>query len=192
MRHILLSRLTLLVVLSAILNHHSFAQDLEKKWHFGFESEIVTWINQGYHGSFWMGRNGLRARLVIAKATYPDSFNPEGFTDLTSEFYEIEFDYFFGKKRSEFRGLWVALGTGYTRQSIQSETTYIRASTDLIDLHSGVGYAITIYKGLYITPWVGVDLHLNAQDVEVGNEIWTPNFIDPVFGAKVGYSFLNR
>jgi hypothetical protein len=189
MKHILEIRKTLLLLFTIVLSNHTFAQDSEKKLSFGVESEIMTWINKGYHGSLWMGRNGFRARLVIAKATYPDSFNPEGFTNLTSEFYEMEFDYFFGKKRNEFRGLWVALGTGYTKQSIESETTSISASTDLMVLHTGIGYAINIYKGLYTTPWLGMALHLNAQDVEVGNETWTPNFMDPVFGAKIGYSF---
>jgi hypothetical protein len=65
---------------------------------FGLESEIMTWINSGYHGSFWLGKNGKRIRLVVASATFPKYLNPEGFKNLTSDFYEIEFDYFFGKK----------------------------------------------------------------------------------------------
>jgi len=189
MKNIFMNRLTSLLILFIITTNHTFAQDSKEKLSFGVESEIMTWLNQGYHGSFWIGKKGFRARFVVAKATYPDNFNPEGFTNLTSEFYEIEFDYFFGKKRNKFRGLWVALGTGYTKQNIESETTNITASTDLIAMHTGVGYAINLYKGLYINPWVGITLHLNAQEVNVGNEIWKPNLIDPVFGAKIGYSF---
>ena len=138
---------------------------------------------------FGLGKKGLRARFVLAKATYPDNFTPEGFTNLTSEFYEMEIDYFFGKQRNNFRGLWFALGPGYTIQSIESKTTKTTASIDLFDIHTGIGYAISIYKGFYINPWVGIDLHLNAKDVNVGDETWKPNLIDPVLGAKIGYSF---
>jgi hypothetical protein len=160
------------------------------KFHFGIESEIMTWINNGYHGSFWFGRNGLRVRVVVASVTYPQSLNPEGFKNLTSDFYEIEFDYFFGKRKNEFRGLWCALGSGYTQQSIQSMATNLKRSIDLIDLHTGVGYALNLYKGLYINPWVGLSIHLNAPtEVNIGAEIWNPRKVDPVFGAKLGYSF---
>lgn len=173
-------------------SNNCFGQDSINRisYSYGFESEIMCFINKGYHGSFWFGKNGLRARLVLAKATYPDYLNPDGFTNLTSKFYEIEIDYYFGKKRREFRGLWYALGAGYTQQSIKSVTTNEEGIIDLIDLHTGVGYAISIYKGLYINPWIGIDLHINApNEVNVGEEIWKPRKIDPVLGAKIGYSF---
>jgi hypothetical protein len=160
------------------------------KVHYGVETEIMTWINSGYHGSLWLGKNGMRVRFVVASATFPEYLNPEGFKNLTSDFYEIEFDYFFGKKRREFRGLWYALGSGYTKQTIESKTTNLQSSVDLIDLHTGVGYAINLYKGLYINPWVGLSIHLNApKEVNIGAEIWKPRTIDPVLGAKLGYSF---
>ncbi len=189
MKKIFINKLILLLIFFIVATNYAFAQDSKEKLSFGIESEIMTWINQGYHGSFWIGKKGLRTRFVVAKATYPDNFNPEGFTNLTSEFYEIEFDYFFGENRNDFRGFWVALGTGYTKQSIESESTNITRSIDLISMHTGVGYAINLYKGLYINPWLGITLHLNTQEINVGSEIWEPNLIDPVLGAKIGYSF---
>lgn len=170
-----------------------FAQDSTNavtKNKIGLESEIMTWINGGYHGSVWIGKNGHRARFVIAKATYPDYLNPEGFTNLTSTFFEIETDHFFGKKKTEFRGLWFAIGAGYTKQSITSKLSGIEETIHLFDIHTGVGYALSIYKRLYINPWIGIDLHVNApKQVNVGSEIWEPRIVDPVLGAKIGYSF---
>jgi hypothetical protein len=185
----------LIISITAVISSKSnncFGQDSINRvsYFYGVESEIMCFINKGYHGSFWIGKNGVRTRLVIAKATYPDYLNPEGFTKLTSKFYEIETDYFFGKKRNNFRGLWYALGVGYTQQSIVSEVAKEKGRIDLIDLHTGVGYAISIYNGFYINPWIGIDLHLNApKKLRVGNEIWKPRKIDPVLGAKIGYSF---
>ncbi|MCF6259108.1 MAG: hypothetical protein L3J98_02945 [Gammaproteobacteria bacterium] len=189
MKNIFISRLILLVIFFVVTTNYVFAQDSKEKLSFGVESETMTWLNKGYHGSFWVGTKGLRTRFVVAKATYPDKFSPEGFENLTSEFYEIEFDYFFGEKRNEFRGLWVALGAGYTKQSIESKTTNITESIDLIAMHTGVGYAINLYKGFYINPWLGITLHLNSREVNVGSEVWKPNVIDPVLGVKIGYSF---
>ncbi len=189
MRIITLFRSALLLFFIVITTYTSTAQESSGKLTFGFASELMTWINKGFHGSFWIGKNGLRARLVTAKAVYPNAFSPKGFKDLTSEFYEIEIDYFFGKKRNEFRGIWFAVGSGYTRQSVVSESSGQKVYANLFDLHSGIGYTISLYKGLYINPWIGVDLHLNRKEIKVGEEKWTPNFIDPVLGAKVGYSF---
>lgn len=180
----------LLTINSAINNCKSQNTINRSTFSCGVESEIMCFINKGYHGSFWFGKNGLRARAVIAKATYPDYLNQVGFSNLTSRFYEIEIDYFFGKKRNDFRGLWYALGSGYTQQSIENATTKESATIDLIDLHTGIGYAISIYNGLYVNPWVGIDLHLNAaNEVYVGDNVWNPRKIDPVLGAKIGYSF---
>lgn len=188
----------LFAFLACVLSLGSFAQEknvvkskfAEKPLHFGFESEINTFINSGWHGSVWVGKGGHRARLVVAKAKFPKSFTPSGFKDLQSTFFEIEIDNYFGKKRDEFRGFWFALGGGYTIQSIKSETTGLKGEIDLFDLHSGIGYAISLYKGLYINPWLGVDVHLNAPSkVAIGNEIWKPSKIEPVLGAKIGYSF---
>jgi hypothetical protein len=189
MKNTFINRLTLVLIFFFLTTNYTFAQDSKNKLYFGVETEIMAWINKGYHGSFWIGKKGLRARFVLAKATYPDSFNPKGFTNLTSNYYEMEIDCFFGKKRNEFRGLWLALGPGYTKQNIESKTTQMTASTDLITLHTGGGYAINLYKGIYINPWIGIALNLNNHDVYVGSEIWSPNLIDPVFGAKIGYSF---
>lgn len=165
------------------------AQKADQKISFGVESEILTFINKGYHGSFWVGMNGIRARFVCAQATSPSFLSPKGFKDLKTQFYEMEVDVYFGKRRNEFRGLWVALGPGLTKQSIKSKDTNIKGKITMFDIHSGIGYSIGMYKGLYINPWIGLDLHTNAKDVQIGNETWKPNLIDPVGGAKIGYSF---
>lgn len=192
MKKIIAIKFHLLLFFGVLVSLNSSGQDTIStgKIAFGFESEIMTWVNGGFHGSFWIGKNGHRARLVIAKATYPDYLNPEGFRNLTSTFYEIETDHFFGKKRNKFRGLWFAIGAGYTKQNIESETTNQEGIIDLFDIHSGVGYAINVYKSLYINPWIGIDIHVNAPDkVLIDSEIWYPRMIDPVLGAKIGYSF---
>lgn len=156
----------------------------------GAESEIMTFLNKGYHGSVWFGTGGNRVRFVYAKATYPDMLNPAGFTNQTSTFKEVEFDFFFGEKRADFRGAWFAIGGGQTDMSIESKTTGATATITANDLHSGIGYAISVAGNFYVNPWIGVDVHLNLPDtVPVGAEVWSPRKVDFVGGMKLGLDF---
>lgn len=186
---VLLLLLIATTVSSELYSRETSEKESGKKITFGLESEIMCYINKGYHGSFWVGKNGTRLRLVYAKSTFPSPSAPDGFKDLTSIFYEMEVDFFIGKKRKEYRGLWVAAGLGLTNQSIRSESTGLKGNTNLFDIHSGVGYAIGIYKGLYINPWIGIDVHTNAKNISIGNEVWKPSLIDFVGGAKIGCRF---
>jgi hypothetical protein len=150
----------------------------------------MTFLNDGYHGSVWYGSGGKRIRLVYAKATYPKPFTPDGFANLTSRFKEIEFDFFVGDKRNDFRGIWLAIGGGQTDMSIESKATGATATITSNDLHSGIGYAVPVLGGFYINPWIGADVHLNTPDsVQVGTETWHPRKIDPVGGMKLGFEF---
>lgn len=182
-------RVLVLLFLGLVTAIRGYAQKVDGKITFGLESEIMCFINQGYHGSVWVGYNGFRSRFVVAQSTYPDRLDPKGFKNLKSQFYEIEVDFFLGKRRKEYRGLWVASGFGLTKQSIESEITGLRGHANLFDWHSGVGYAIGIYKAIYINPWIGLDIHINPKNIYIGDEKWRPNIIDPVGGAKIGYSF---
>jgi hypothetical protein len=156
----------------------------------GIESETMAFLNKGYHASVWYGSRGKRIRLVYSKVTYPGPFNPEGFTNLTSRFKEIEFDFFVGEKRDAFRGLWIALGGGQTDMSIQSKSTAATANITSNDFHTGIGYAVPVLGGFYINPWIGADVHLNApKNVQVGTETWNPRKVDLVGGMKLGFEF---
>lgn len=157
---------------------------------FGIEAETMAFLNKGYHGSVWYGAAGKRVRLVYSRVTYPGPFNPEGFTNMTSRFKEIEFDFFVGDQRNHFRGLWIAIGGGQTDMSIESKTSGATANIVCNDLHSGIGYAVPVQGNFYINPWIGADMHLNApEQVRVGTETWNPRKIDLVGGMKLGFEF---
>lgn len=176
------------LLVSAVLA--SFLGSNQAHAEIGIESDTVPFLNKGYHGSVWYGSAGKRIRLVYAKATFPDAFTPDGFSNLTSRFKEMEFDFFIGKRREEFLGPWIAIGGGRTDMSIQSSTTGATATITSNDLHSGIGYAIPVTEGFYINPWIGVDIHLNAlEKVQVGNETWNPRKADLVGGMKLGIKF---
>lgn len=157
---------------------------------FGIESETMTFLNKGYHASVWYGSGGKRVRLVYSRVTYPEQFAPDGFTNLTARFKEIEFDFFMGEGRNDFRGFWFAIGGGQTDMSIESKTTGATANITATDLHSGIGYAVPVVGGFYVNPWIGADFHLNApEQVQVGTETWNPRKIDLVGGMKLGFEF---
>lgn len=101
---------TILILLFCYFNGYAQETEPEKKCNkisFGLESEIMSYINKGYHGSFWIGMNGIRSRFVYAQATYPSSFAPDGFKDLKSEFYEMEIDFFFWNKEKRVQRIMV-------------------------------------------------------------------------------------
>lgn len=156
----------------------------------GIESETLAFLNKGYHGSIWYGSGGKRIRLVYSKVTFPGAFEPEGFTNLTARFKEVEFDFFVGDQRDNFRGLWIALGGGQTNMSIESKTTSATATITSNDLHTGIGYAVSVRGGFYVNPWIGADVHLNTPNrVQVGSETWYPRRVDLVGGMKLGLQF---
>ncbi|SHF35593.1 hypothetical protein [Dysgonomonas macrotermitis] len=189
-----IGKISLLLSIAVTASIQLYSQEIKKiesskKLTIGIESEVMCYINKGYHGSFWVGMNGIRSRFVFAKSTFPSSFAPDGFKNLTSTFYEMEVDFFIGKQKREYKGLWIAAGLGLTNQSIESKSTGLKGDTNLFDIHSGAGYAISLYKALYINPWIGIDIHTNTKNISVGNETWKPNIIDIVGGAKIGYRF---
>ena len=157
---------------------------------YGIESNLVPFFLDGYHASVWYGKNGYRARVVTAKSDYPSSLVQSGFEDQTLTFYEVEFDIFFGDKKDQFRGLWIAAGYGRTKQEIRSETTGSEASIRTNDIHFGTGYTFEITNDITLNPWIGGAYHLNIPtNVEVGSEVWNPDDIDLVGGVKLGYEF---
>ncbi len=102
----------------------------------------------------------------------------------------MEIDFFFGAESNKFRGVWFAIGGGETETSIESKATGETAEITTTDLHSGIGYAISIANSFYINPWIGIDVHLDAPDeVQVGDETWEPRKVDFVGGMKLGINF---
>lgn len=157
---------------------------------YGFEFESITYLNKGYHGSAWYGKNGKRVRLIYASVTYPEMLNPDGFKNYTSTFKEIEFDFYFGEDKDNFREIWFAAGAGQTDMSVESKSTGKTATITSTDFHTGVGYAISVKNNFYINPWIGADVHLDApKTVNVGSEIWQPQIIEIVGGMKLGFDF---
>ena len=157
---------------------------------YGFESNVPTFFLGGYHGSFWYGDNGYRARLVTAKAVYPSGLVEAGFKDKTLTFLEVEFDFFFGESANKFRGFWLSGGGGRTKQEITSEKTGVAASIYTDDFHFGAGYTFEVAPRITVNPWVGGDYHLNSpRAVAVGSETWNPKELELVGGIKLGIDF---
>ena len=62
-----LNRLTLVLAFVVAANINcALAQEAKAKLSFGVESEIMTWINKGYHGSFWIGKKRIACPLCVS------------------------------------------------------------------------------------------------------------------------------
>ncbi|TGV00740.1 hypothetical protein [Flavivirga rizhaonensis] len=174
---------------SALENSSTQNNDaIQTKFKVGVETNILPFLYNGYHGSIWGGKNGYRLRLVTAKTDYPSSTVPEGFSKVNLTFYEVEFDAFFGRRKSEFIGFWLASGIGRTTHEATTSNG-ISDKTTTTDIHFGIGYTFSVWKGLTVNPWVGGAWHTDFPDeIVVGSEIWRPNSLSPVGGLKIGYT----
>jgi hypothetical protein len=53
-----------------------------------------------------------------------------------------------------------------------------------------VSYTWFIWRGLYVTPWLGVELHVKlAGEPEIGGQRFEPFFINPSPNLNIGYRF---
>ncbi len=180
----------LFLILLIFVSINLFAQqENEREIKVGIETNILPFFYNGYHGSLWVGKNGYRARLVAAKADYPKNTVPDGFRKMTLSFYEIEFDIFFGDKKTEFLGWWLATGIGQTNHQVTTLINDLTENVNTIDIHIGIGYTFNLWKGLTVNPWGGLAWHTNfPNEITVGSEVWEPKSISPVGGLKIGYT----
>lgn len=179
-----------IIISAPLLALNAYSNVAQAQSHYGFESNVTTFIGNGYHGSFWYGKNGLRARAILSRAVYPDKLTADGFKDKTLTYREVEFDFFFGANADKFRGFWLAAGFGRTDHEITSKSTEIQASISTNDLHFGGGYTFELTSRFTCNPWLGGDYHASAPDeVKVGNETWNPKKLELVAGLKLGIDF---
>jgi hypothetical protein len=166
----------------------AFAQvEPSKKITIGIEQDLLPYATGGYFAGFWVGKNHLRTRALMARVHKPDFIIEKGFTNNRVTAYALTLDYFL---KERWNGWWAGAGVVNWKSSIQTD---LRASTANYNnwlLNGSIGYNIKLYKHFYISPWAGMHIRVAGDKVvEVDHQTFTPPLLNPEASVKVGYYF---
>jgi hypothetical protein len=177
--------LLLLILLSFFT---SSAQDsVSNKWNFGLEQDLLPYATGGYFFAAWAGKNHIRTRALTARVHKPGFAVEDGFTNNDVTAYALTIDYFL---KQNWKGWWIATGMVYWKSTIQTETKTSTAYFTNWLLNGSIGYNITLYKHLYISPWAGLNFLVGGDDeVPVDGKLYTPPLFNPEASVKLGIYF---
>lgn len=154
---------------------------------FGVELDVLPYATGGYYGSFWVGRDRLRVRPVIARTTLPDFMVDDGFENADIDAAALIVDYFF---QEGFKGFWAGGGVEYWQNSIENATSGDRATWSNTIATVGGGYIWRLKSGLYINPWAAGHLVVGGPtEVAVGDAVYEPSRFSPEVSVKLGWAF---
>ncbi len=154
---------------------------------FGVELDVLPYATGGYYGSFWVGRDRLRVRPVIARTTLPDFMVDDGFENADIDAYALVVDYFF---HEGFKGFWVGGGVEHWQNSIENATSGGKATWSNTIATVGGGYIWRLKSGFYINPWAAGHLVVGGPtEVTVGDAVYRPSLFSPEVSIKLGWAF---
>lgn len=161
----------------------------------GLESDLYADLMGGYHGSLWFAHRSLRLRGVIARFPTPEFRLPVGAEKEMNDAKEAFVDFFFNDKPDVFEGAWVALGVEkYEKTMTPSEPdpagVMADAKYEALDGAARAGYAMGLFGGLYLNPWLGFNKRLDGDDdVLMSGTSFRPKEWELLASVKLGYQF---
>jgi hypothetical protein len=180
--------MTLVLTTSAWCADRSAGQPGE--WRFGSEVDLLPYINKGYYGSAFAGRDGWRFRVVAARSTMPSFLVKDGFRDKRSDAYAALVDRFFGNKKDRLEGFWIGGGVEDWRSRIRTESATSYAHYNNVMLTAGAGYVWKFSSHFYLNPWVAGHFAMGgARDIAVAGKTYTQPAFTPEASVKLGFMF---
>lgn len=172
----------LLFLLSAFI---VTAQDTSgRKINVGVEQDLLPYVTGGYFAGIWAGKDHVRVRALMARVYKPDFILKDGLTNNNVTAFAITTDYFL---KQDWKGWWIAAGVVYWKSTIQATGKTSRAGFENLLLNGSIGYNITLYKHLYMSPWAGLNLRAAGdKNIRVDNKTFTPPLLNPEASLKFG------
>lgn len=159
----------------------------DKKIQAGLELDVLPYATGGYFAAAWLGKKKWRARLLTADVNKPDWSTSAGFTNHHISSYALVADRFL---QTGWKGWWISGGLVYWNSHIQTDQRSETAKFKNFLLNGSLGYNITLYKKLYLSPWAGLSFRAAGDTkVPVDNKLFTLPFINPEASVKLGYTF---
>lgn len=162
-------------------------QDSAKKIQVGIELDALPYATGGYFAAAWAGKDLVRIRILTAAVNKPDWTTTDGFTHHHINAYALVADRFF---KSGWKGWWLSGGLVYWKSRIETNAGNEQAKLQNFLLNGSLGYNITLYKKLYLSPWAGLSFRfVGDTKVPVDNKQFTLPFVNPEASLKLGYTF---
>lgn len=152
-----ISKTALGLIVGALANNAS-ALDIE--------IDPTAYLFGGHSVHFGFGGDNFRFDIGTFGMELPDSFNNDENYDLEFDGFGVKLDYLFGRYDGWFVGV----------EANSSDVTYTRKSTNetatrtQVSLGPRFGYRIMYTENITITPWLGINLNLEYDDVILDGE----------------------
>jgi hypothetical protein len=153
----------------------------------GFELDALPYITGGYYASIWVGHKHFRYRAVVTKASTPDFFLEDGFTNNDLMVYAVIADYFF---KPNFEKWWLGIGMEVWDEKIQTDAKMQTTAFTNTIATLGAGYVWKFYRNFYLNPWAAGHVRVGGnKNVKVDNKTFKPTLFTPEASLKLGWHF---
>ena len=178
--------LLLLLSLLPLLSTHAQSNGPDRL-QFGLELDALPYATGGYFGAAWVGKDLWRMRALTAFVKKPDWSTKSDFSNHRVHAYALLADRFLKKG---WKGWWAGAGLVYWNSTIQTEARQQTAHFKNLLINGSLGYNLTVYKRLYVSPWGSLNLRVAGdKNVVVDDKRFTLPVLNPEASLKFGYSF---
>ncbi|MEP3351468.1 MAG: outer membrane beta-barrel protein [Marinomonas sp.] len=152
---------------------------------FDIEIDPTAYLFSGHSVHFGFGGDNFRFDIGTFGLEAPEAFHGDENYDLEFEGIGIKLDYLFGNYAGWFVGV----------EANSNEVTYTRKSTNetvtrqQFSLGPRVGYRIMYTQNITITPWLGIDLNLEHDDVILDGERFESEAVTFFPAVHLGWRF---
>ncbi|WP_394183757.1 hypothetical protein [Marinomonas posidonica] len=168
---------TLFLSTSILLSHQAMAFDVE--------IDPLAYALSGHSVHFGFGQQNYRFDIGLFGLEMPEAFHGDENYDVKFEGFGVKLDYLFGNYAGWFVGV----------EANSSNVTYTRTSTKetatrtQISLGPRIGYRIMYTQNITITPWLGIDLNLEHDDVILDGERFESDAVSFFPAVHLGWRF---
>lgn len=153
----------------------------------GAELDVLPYATGGYFAGAWAGKQQWRIRVLTASVNKPDWTTTDGFSNHHIYAYALVADRFF---KPDWKGWWISGGLVFWKSSIQTDTRLQTSHFQNFLLNGSLGYNISLYRRLYLSPWAGLSIRTAGDTkVPVDNKQFTLPLLNPEASIKLGYTF---
>lgn len=152
---------------------------------FDIEIDPTAYLLNGHSVHFGFGGDNFRFDIGTFGLEAPEAFHGDENYDLEFEGLGVKLDYLFGNYYGWFVGIEAASSeVTYTRNSTNETTTRTQVS-----LGPRIGYRIMYTQNITITPWLGIDLNLEHDDIILDGERFESEAVTFFPAVHLGWRF---